>query len=74
MMLKVEAASKSLDRSRRFSVATLAEFWQCSSKHVLRLISSGKLRAINVGAGRKNFYVIPAESVERFESENKTGP
>lgn len=53
---------------RRLKPKDLAAIWQCSQSHVLSLIRAGKLRAINIGNGTRDRYLIDPEEVRRFES------
>lgn len=42
---------------------TLAREWRCSARHIRRLVSSGELRAVRLGA---KLIRIPAEEAQRF--------
>jgi excisionase family DNA binding protein len=48
-----------------YSVATLADRWQCSRQHVYGMINRGELRAFKLGA---KLYRIPSEEVEKCET------
>lgn len=48
-----------------YSVATLADRWQCSRQHVYGMINRGELRAFKLGA---KLFRIPAEEVEKCET------
>lgn len=48
-----------------YSVATLADRWQCSRQHVYGMINRGELRAFKLGA---KLFRIPAEEVEKCEA------
>lgn len=50
--------------ARAYTPDTLAAEWQCSAKHVRKLIQSGKLRAFRLGG---KLYRIPLEAVEDFQ-------
>ena len=50
--------------SRPFTVAALAERWQCLRQHVHDLINSGKIACFRLG----RLIRIPADEVERIES------
>lgn len=47
-----------------YSVATLAEHWQCGTDTVYALIHSGQVRAFKLGG---KLWRIRADEVERFE-------
>ena len=49
---------------RPYTVATLAERWQCSDQHIRDLIHKGELSCFRAG----RLIRIPASEVERFES------
>ena len=53
---------------KRLKPKDLAAIWQCSQSHVLSLIRSGKLRAINIGNATRDRYLIDPDEVKRFES------
>ncbi len=48
-----------------YSVASLAERWDCSRQHVLDLIRAGELMAFRLGA---RLYRVEADEVARWES------
>ena len=48
---------------RPFSIATLAERWGCSRRHVSNLIRKGALQSFRVG----NLLRVRPEEVERYE-------
>jgi hypothetical protein len=61
--------------SKGWTPKALADRWCCTHEHVLGLIRSGALRAINIsqpGAQRAR-YVIPPEVLEEFEAERTVG-
>lgn len=60
--------------NKRLKPSELAELWQCSHGHVLSLIRSGKLRAINIGAGQRDHYVIDPAEIKRFETGGTAKP
>jgi hypothetical protein len=39
---------------------------------VLALVRSGRLRAIDIGTGRRGHYVVPVEWLEEYERERTT--
>ena len=51
------------EAERPFSVATLAERWGCSRRHVSNLIRKGALQSFRVGA----LLRVRPEEVERYE-------
>lgn len=51
---------------RAFTVATLAERWDCSEGVIRKLIKDGELGCFRPGT----LIRIPAEEVRRFESQN----
>ena len=53
-----------------YRVADVAARWRISEEHVSDLIDEGKLQAINIGNGSRNYWRIPRESLHRFELEN----
>lgn len=52
---------------RPYSVATLAERWECSRRHIMDMINAGDLRHFRLGA---KLLRIPAGEVQRWENEN----
>jgi excisionase family DNA binding protein len=52
--------------NRAFTVASLAEAWECSEGVIRKLIVSGQLRCFRVGT----LIRIAAEEVRRFECQN----
>jgi len=44
----------------------IADKLRCTKAHVLRLIESGQLGAIDVGTGKYKFYRVPAAEWEKF--------
>lgn len=55
--------------TRAYSTTTLAARWACSPQTVRDLIDRGALDAIRLG----RVYRIPAESVERYETCQRSG-
>ena len=55
----------------RVSTGVVARELGVSTAHVCKLIESGHLEAINVGAGKVPEYRVSRESIERFK-ENRT--
>lgn len=51
---------------RAFTIASLAEQWECSEGVIRKLVASEQLRAFRIGA----LIRIPAEEVQRFECQN----
>jgi len=51
------------EAERPFSIATLAERWGCSKRHVSNLIRKGALQSFRVGA----LLRVRPEEVERYE-------
>lgn len=51
--------------TKPYTVAALAERWDCSTSHVYDLIGKGRLRFFTLGGRR---YRIPADEVDRWES------
>jgi excisionase family DNA binding protein len=59
----------------RMTVPELAKRLRTSAATVLRLIRSGDLRGINIGAGNaRPRYIVRADDLERFERERATAP
>jgi excisionase family DNA binding protein len=56
----------------RLSVSDVARLWGKSTKHVYRLIQSGKLVAVDVGLGARKRYVVPRDAIEKFEQSRLT--
>jgi len=52
---------------RPYSVASLAERWDCSRRHIMDLIHGGDLPAFRLGS---KMYRIRARDVEAWESGN----
>jgi len=60
---------------RRFLLPEVAERLRTSTRQVLRMISTGDLRAINCGLGKKRpRWVIDQSDLEEFERRRSTGP
>jgi hypothetical protein len=57
-----------------YTLAQLCERWQCSHSHVLNLIRSGALVAINIGTGARSRYVVTSESLKDFEQRRTVSP
>jgi excisionase family DNA binding protein len=47
-------------------VLEVAERLGVTDRHIVSLIEEGRLGAINVGGGSRNFWRIPAAEFERF--------
>lgn len=62
-----------LNNGRPFTPETLAERWECSPRHIRKLIGSGEIAAFRLGG---KLVRIPAEEVERVErsADNVTEP
>jgi hypothetical protein len=54
--------------------ADLCDRWRCSHSHVLNLIRSGDLVAINIGTGGRARYVVTEEALEDFEAGRAVRP
>lgn len=54
--------------ARAFTVATLADAWECSPGVIRKLIGEGRLGHFRIGA----LIRIPAEEVRRFECQQNT--
>ena len=52
--------------SRAFTVASLADEWECSEGVIRKAIADGRLGCFRIGA----LIRIPAEEVHRFECQN----
>jgi excisionase family DNA binding protein len=52
--------------ARAYTVATLAEAWECSEGTIRKLIGDGELGCFRLGT----LIRIPAEEVARFECQN----
>lgn len=48
------------------STDEIAEKLRCTKAHVLRLIETGELGAVNIGTGKYKFYRVPAAEWEKF--------
>lgn len=57
-----------------YSLADIAERWSCSHSHVLNLVRSGELTALNIGTGRRARYVVMADALEEFETRRTVAP
>lgn len=55
-----------LPNDRPYTIARLAERWECSQSHVKQLIHTGRLNAWKLG---EKLWRINADEVERFESK-----
>lgn len=52
--------------ARAFTVASLAQEWECSEGVIRKLVREGRLRSFRIGA----LIRIPADEVARFECQN----
>ncbi len=50
-----------------YSVKALADRWDCSQRHIYKLIDSGRLRSFSIGSSRKGTR-ISDEEVVRWET------
>lgn len=57
-----------------YTPADLCDRWRCSHSHILNLIRSGDLPAINIGTGGRARYVVTEESLDDFESGRTVRP
>ena len=63
----VELGNLLFDPARTaLSTDEIAEKLRCTKAHVLRLIESGELGAVNIGTGKYKFYRVPAAEWEKF--------
>jgi hypothetical protein len=53
-------------QARAFTVASLAQEWECSEGVIRKLVASGQLRSFRIDT----LIRIPADEVERFECQN----
>lgn len=61
------------DRKRTvLYVDEIADKLDCSKQHVLNLIESGKLGAINIGNEAAKFYRVPVAEWEKYLRSNAT--
>ncbi len=62
-------------QNQKLNMKTLAERWQCSRRHIHRLIAAGDLVAIDLtptGSQRRSAFVFDLEAIERFEQRRAT--
>lgn len=52
--------------ARAFTVASLAQEWECSEGAIRKLVAAGQLRSFRIGT----LIRIPADEVKRFECQN----
>lgn len=62
--------SEPINNGRPFSPESLAERWECSSRHVRSLLKSGGLHGFQLGG---KLWRISAAEVGRFEGCQKDG-
>lgn len=63
----VELGNLLFDPARTaLSTDEIAEKLRCTKAHVLRLIETGELGAVNIGTGKYKFYRVPAAEWEKF--------
>jgi len=55
-----------------YTVDECATFLDCCNKTIHRLIEKKKLKANDIGTGKKRIYRIPVEELDRFLSETAT--
>jgi len=55
-----------------YSVKSLASRWDCSQRHIYKLIESGRLRSFSIADSRKGTR-ISDEEVSRWESGGSIG-
>jgi len=65
-----------MKRQATFTVANIAERWNCSHSSVLTLIDLGLLPAIDISTNpaTRSRYVVSAEALEAFEAKRTTRP
>ena len=61
-----------IDEMELYTVNECAKLLNSSDKTIRRLIRKGKLQALDIGAGSRNVYRIPASELERFVEETAT--
>jgi len=57
-----------IEKMELCTVLECAKLLKSSDKTIRRLIRKGKLRALDIGAGERNVYRIPASELEKFLS------
>ncbi len=64
---RTELSSLLFDRARTvLSLDEIAAKLDCSKQHVIQLVESGEIGAINIGRGRVKFYRVPSGEWEKF--------
>jgi len=69
----LESVSPDLLFSKERSVLLVSEISKklgLTDQHVLNLIEEGKLIALNVGGGSRNFWRVPMEAYEKYLVDN----
>lgn len=56
------------------TVTDLMRRWKCSHSHVLNLIRTGALVAIDISTGKRSRYVVTSEALEDFEQRRTVTP
>lgn len=70
----LELSSLLFDPARTaLSTDEIAEKLRCTKAHVLRLIETGELGAVNIGTGKYKFYRVPAAEWEKFLRKRAAG-
>ncbi len=59
-----------------YTLAEVAERWNCSHSSVLNLVYGGDLRAIDISTNpqKRSRYIVPTENLEAFEASRATEP
>lgn len=52
-----------------YTITTVAEWMNCHKNSVQKLIDEGKLKAVNLGRGKKKMWRISAEAIDNFMSQ-----
>jgi excisionase family DNA binding protein len=64
--IQLSFASLLFPGRRILYISEVADKLRVSERHVRNLIDSGKIRAVNVGAGDRTFLRIPVEAYEEY--------
>jgi excisionase family DNA binding protein len=58
----------------RLTPDQIAARWRCSRRTVERLVEAGRLRAFDIGAGKRPRWRVTLDDLERFENERANTP
>lgn len=55
-----------MEEKKYYTITEVSMWMNCHKNSVLKLIDEGKLKAVNLGRGKKNMWRISAEAIDNF--------